>query len=129
KPRKSTPPSLYPEENSKKFDAIVEQFDKYFISRLNEIFEQVGFYTRLQQDGESAEDFITALHTLSKDCEFGALREEFVCDHLVVEIKDKQLSARLQLDAELTYKRLWILFARSKMSVSNKRSFTGECHL
>ncbi|XP_049275480.1 uncharacterized protein K02A2.6-like [Rhipicephalus sanguineus] len=90
------------EENSKKFDAVVEQFDKYFIPRRNVIFERARFNTRLQQDGESAEDFVTALHTLSKDCEFGALREEFVRDRLVVGIKDKQLSARLQLDAELT---------------------------
>ncbi|KAL1442198.1 hypothetical protein MTO96_007876, partial [Rhipicephalus appendiculatus] len=90
------------EENSKKFDAVVEQFDKYFIPRRNVTFERARFNTRVQQDGESAEDFVTALHTLSKDSGFGALREEFVRDRLVVGIKDKQLSARLQLDADLT---------------------------
>ncbi|KAL1434669.1 hypothetical protein MTO96_011444 [Rhipicephalus appendiculatus] len=88
------------EENSKKFDAVVEQFDKYFIPRRNVIFERAKFNTRVQQDGESAEYFVTALHTLSKDCEFGALREEFVRDRLVVGIKDT--SARLQLDADHT---------------------------
>ncbi|KAL1487100.1 hypothetical protein MTO96_031116, partial [Rhipicephalus appendiculatus] len=90
------------EENSKKFDAVVEQFDKYFIPRHNVIFKRARFNTRVQQDGESAEDFVTALHTFSKDCEFGALREEFVRYRLGVGIKDKQLSARLQLDADLT---------------------------
>ncbi|KAL3170453.1 hypothetical protein MRX96_014684 [Rhipicephalus microplus] len=68
---------------------------------------ETAFNTRLQQDGESAEDFVTALHTLSKDFEFGAIREEFGairvrCYSRVVGIKDKQLSTRLQLDAELT---------------------------
>ncbi|KAL3213734.1 hypothetical protein MRX96_035233 [Rhipicephalus microplus] len=70
------------EENSKKFDAVVEQFDKYFIPRRNVIFQRARFNTRLQQDGESAKDFATALHTLSKDCEVGALRKEFVRDRL-----------------------------------------------
>ncbi|KAL3235904.1 hypothetical protein MRX96_022333 [Rhipicephalus microplus] len=90
------------EQNSEKFDAIVEQFSKYFIPRRKAIFKQARFNTRLQQDGESAEDVVIALHTFSKDCEFGALQEEFERDRLVVGIKDKQLSSRLQLDAELT---------------------------
>ncbi|KAL3219389.1 hypothetical protein MRX96_030408 [Rhipicephalus microplus] len=90
------------EENSKKFDAVVEQYDNYFVPRCNVVFERVRFNTRLQQDGESAEDFVTALHMLSKVCEFSALREEFVCDHFIVGIKNMQLSARLHLDAEFT---------------------------
>ncbi|KAL1419507.1 hypothetical protein MTO96_025413 [Rhipicephalus appendiculatus] len=90
------------EENSKKFDAVVEQFDKYFFPRRNVIFERARFNARVQQDGESAEDFVTAIHPHSKDCEFGALREEIVRDLLVVGIKDKQLFARLQLDPDLT---------------------------
>ncbi|KAL3183163.1 hypothetical protein MRX96_006932 [Rhipicephalus microplus] len=93
--------ALY-EKNSKKFGAIIKQFDKYFIPRHNVIFEHARFNTRLQQDGESAEDFVPALHTIWGDCESGALREVFVRDHLEVGIKDKLLSARLQLGEELT---------------------------
>ncbi|KAL3222401.1 hypothetical protein MRX96_050000 [Rhipicephalus microplus] len=73
---------------------------------MQRIFERARFNTRLQQHGESAEDFVIALHTLSKDCEFGALREEFVRHRLVVWIKDKQPSTRLQLDAEVTLQKL-----------------------
>ncbi|KAL3226592.1 hypothetical protein MRX96_024798 [Rhipicephalus microplus] len=90
---------LKPEENSKKFGGVMEQFDKYFILRRNVIFERARFNTTLQQDGESVEDFVGALHKLSKDCEFGALREEFEHDRLVVGIKDKQLSSRPLLSA------------------------------
>ncbi|XP_037505854.1 uncharacterized protein K02A2.6-like [Rhipicephalus sanguineus] len=112
------------EESSKKFDAVVEQLDKYFIPRRNVIFERARFNTRLQQDGESAEDFVTALHTLSKDCEFGALREEFVRDRLVVGIKDKQLSARLQLDAELTLQKA----LDSVLQIESVRQQQAELH-
>ncbi|KAL1443455.1 hypothetical protein MTO96_045995 [Rhipicephalus appendiculatus] len=117
------------EKNSKKFDAFVEQFDKYFIPRRNVIFERARFNTRVPQDGESAEDVVTALHTLSKDCEYGALREEFVRDRLVVGIKDKQLSARLQLDADLTLQKALDSVRQIELSVNNKRSFTRRCHL
>lgn len=55
------------EGNSKKCDAVVEKFDKYFIPRHNVIFERARFNTRVQQYGESAEGFFTVLHTLSKD--------------------------------------------------------------
>ncbi|XP_037528558.1 uncharacterized protein LOC119405803 [Rhipicephalus sanguineus] len=112
------------EENSKKFDAVVEQFDEYFIPRRNVIFERARFSTRLQQDGESAEDFVTALHTLSKDCEFSAHREEFVRDRLVVGIKDKHLSARLQLDAELTLQKA----LNSVRQIESVRQQQAELH-
>lgn len=89
-------------DNSMKFDAVAEQFNKPFIPRRNVIFERATLNTRLQQDGESTEDFLTAPHTLSKDFEFGALREEFMRDRLVVGIKDNHLCSKLQLDADLT---------------------------
>lgn len=95
------PPLLLSEENSKKFNAVVEQFNKYFVLRRNVIFDRARFNTRTQNGAESAKDFITALHKLLKYCEFSALQEKFVCNCLVVGIKHKQLSARLQLDADL----------------------------
>lgn len=89
-------------EEAKKFTVVVEQFDKYFIPRRNVIFERARFNTRVQQEGEPAEDFVTALHALSKHCDYGELQEQLVRDRLVVGIKDQKLSARLQLDADLT---------------------------
>lgn len=66
------------------------------------IYERARFNTRVQEEGESAEDFATALHALSQHCEYGSLQEQLVRDRLVVGIRDKKLSARLQLDPDLT---------------------------
>ncbi|KAL1477271.1 hypothetical protein MTO96_035868 [Rhipicephalus appendiculatus] len=82
----------------------------------------------MQQDGESAEDFVTALHTLSKDCEFGALREEFMGDRLVVGVKGKHLSARLQLDAKLTLQKA-LDAVRQIESVRQQQAELHQCHL
>ncbi|GBM34061.1 hypothetical protein AVEN_150747-1 [Araneus ventricosus] len=45
---------------------------------------------------------MTALYTLSEHCEYGALLNELIRDRIVVGIRDKNLSEKLQLDADLT---------------------------
>ncbi|KAM7298469.1 adenylosuccinate synthetase [Ixodes scapularis] len=63
-------------EDSKNFDVVLQRFDSYFIPKRNIMFERARFNMRSQQDGESIEEFATTLHTLSKDCDYGNLREQ-----------------------------------------------------
>lgn len=56
------------DDEQKKFDLVLSKFDAYFIPRRNIIFERARFNTRIQQDGESVEDFVTALHALAETC-------------------------------------------------------------
>ncbi|GBM30130.1 hypothetical protein AVEN_78523-1 [Araneus ventricosus] len=53
-------------------------------------------------DGESVNTFITAFYTLAEHCEYGVLHDELIRDRIVVGIRDKNLSGKLQLDAYLT---------------------------
>lgn len=85
----------------KKFNVVLSKFDAYFIPRRNIIFERALFNTRIQQDGESVEDFVTALHALADTCNYGVLREELIRDRLVVGLRDRRVSEKLQLDADL----------------------------
>ncbi|XP_077548351.1 endothelin-converting enzyme 2-like [Haemaphysalis longicornis] len=84
-------------EDSKTFSVVMERFDKYFIPRRNVIFERARFNTRIQQETESVEEFATALHALSKHCEYGSLQEEF--------IRDRNSAARGGLPSEIYTKR------------------------
>ncbi|XP_078023475.1 unconventional myosin-Ic-like [Epinephelus lanceolatus] len=68
----------------------------------NVIFETVKFNQRLQETGETADSLITALHCLAEHCCYRALRDEMVRDRLVLSLRDKRLSERLQMDPELT---------------------------
>jgi transposase InsO family protein len=90
------------DEEAKTYDTVVTKFDNHFIVKRNVIFERVQFNRRIQNDGEDAETFITALHKLSETCEFGTLRDELIRDRVVVGIRDAKLSERLQLDDKLT---------------------------
>ncbi|GBN05547.1 hypothetical protein AVEN_241017-1 [Araneus ventricosus] len=78
------------------FDIVLKKFNDHFVVKKNTIFERVQF------DGESANTFITALYTLSEHCEYGVLHDELIRDRIVVGIRDKHLSEKLQLDADLT---------------------------
>ncbi|GBM99266.1 hypothetical protein AVEN_272121-1 [Araneus ventricosus] len=84
------------------FDIVLKKFNDHFVAKKNTIFERSQFNKRAQLDGESVNTFITALYTLSEHCEYGVLHDELIRDRIVVGIRYKNLSEKLQLDADLT---------------------------
>ena len=45
--------------------------------------------------------FITDLNTLAQHCSYGALHDEMIRDRIVVGLRDKALSEKLQLESDL----------------------------
>ena len=74
------------EEDQKKYDIVVGKFQRHFLKRRNIIYERMKFNMRIQQEGESVENFITALYTLSETCNYGGLTNEMIRDRIVVGI-------------------------------------------
>jgi hypothetical protein len=91
------------DEDSKKYDTVVAKFQSHFVVRHNVIYERAKFNMRIQEGDESVDSFITDLHKLAEKCDYGVLREEMIRDRIVVGIKDRSLSEKLQLNADLTY--------------------------
>ena len=58
-----------------------------------------------QFSDELAEQFITRLHLLADNCEFGNLQDKLICDCLVIGIHDKQLSEQLQMESGFNLQR------------------------
>ncbi|UYV69222.1 K02A2.6-like [Cordylochernes scorpioides] len=56
----------------------------------------------IQEDREPVDEFITSLYKLADSCEFEGLHEQLIHDRIVVGVRDKALSERMQLDSELT---------------------------
>uniref|UniRef100_A0A674F211 C2H2-type domain-containing protein n=1 Tax=Salmo trutta TaxID=8032 RepID=A0A674F211_SALTR len=79
-----------------------EQQDGHLVVRRNVILERTKFNQRQQEAGETADDFISALHCLSQHCGYGALLSEMIRDRLVAGLLDRRLSKQLQMDPELT---------------------------
>jgi len=61
---------------NKKYSKVLDVFDEYFKVLKNIIFEQACFNKRCQLLNESVEQFITEVHHLGDNCEFGVMKEE-----------------------------------------------------
>uniref|UniRef100_A0AAV2K977 Reverse transcriptase/retrotransposon-derived protein RNase H-like domain-containing protein n=1 Tax=Knipowitschia caucasica TaxID=637954 RepID=A0AAV2K977_KNICA len=90
------------EDDKKNYEGVLSKLDEYFIPRRNVIHERACFYQRNQLQGEKAEAYIRVLYELAENCDFSDKRDEHIRDRLVVGIKDKELSLKLQLTADLT---------------------------
>ena len=90
------------EDNKKKYQKVIDKFDKYFKVKKNVIYEHARFNQRSQLPDESADHFIMEIHRLADSCEFSEMKDQLIHDRLVVGIRDGVLSERLQLESDLT---------------------------
>ncbi|UYV71534.1 K02A2.6-like, partial [Cordylochernes scorpioides] len=90
------------EEEATKIDSVLKAFDSHFCVRKNIIYERAKFNSRIQEDREPVDEFITSLYKLADSCEFEGLHDQLIRDRIVVGVRDKALSERMQLDSELT---------------------------
>ncbi len=87
--------------DDKKYDTVLAKIDSHFVHLRNIIHERFPFNNRCQKKGELAEEFITALHTLTETCEFSTFKDELIGDRFVVGIVDPKLRNQLQLSSGL----------------------------
>lgn len=109
------------DEEAKDYDKLKSSFEKHFIPRRNVIFERARFNQRSQMEHEAIEEFVTDLHRLAASCDFGSLKDELIRDRLVVGLRDKNLSEKLQLDANLTLEKA-VNTARQSEAVKGQQS-------
>ncbi|UYV63312.1 K02A2.6-like [Cordylochernes scorpioides] len=103
------------------YDKVIECFESHFIPRRNIIYERARFNQRCQQEGEKVNEFITALHSLAEHCNFEMLHDELIRDRIVVGVRDRALSERMQLDTDLTLVKA-TLMAKQLESVKEQQS-------
>ena len=85
---------------------IIEKFDQYTIGELNEMFERYNFNSRNQEDNESIEAYVTALHTLAITCNFcDCMHDSILRDRIVLGIWDKHRRKRLLQERKLDLKK------------------------
>ncbi|XP_075539130.1 uncharacterized protein LOC142573378 [Dermacentor variabilis] len=90
------------EEESRSYKTVKKKFDAHFVATKNIVYESANFHRQKQEPGESADNFVTALHELVDRCEFAEFRDRMIRDRFVVSLEDAQLLETLQMDATLT---------------------------
>lgn len=78
-------------------EAVKKKLTDHFIHPANEVYESVRFHRRVQAEGESVDDFYTALRTLVKKCNYASaeVEERLVRDRFVVGLLDSTLVDKL----------------------------------
>ncbi|XP_077497399.1 uncharacterized protein LOC144108012 [Amblyomma americanum] len=90
-----------PEEEQKQYEAVTNKFDNHFVAARNLVYESACFHRRIQNRGESVDQFVTALHTLAGRCDYKK-KERMIRNRFVAGLRDAKLSESLQMDANLT---------------------------
>ncbi|KAL6477262.1 hypothetical protein MHYP_G00130970 [Metynnis hypsauchen] len=90
------------EGDDTKLAKVLSKFEAHCSPKKNETYERCVFRSRLQQQGESFDSFLTDLKIKSQSCSFGTLRASMIRDQIVFGIDDKKVRERLLRDAELT---------------------------
>ena len=103
------------EEDKEKYKVVKDKFQAHFVKNINVIYERAKFNRRCQQEDETVDQFVTALHTLAEHCSYGALKDEMIRDRLVVGLRDPNLSLKLQMDSRLTLKTAVIMASQNEM--------------
>lgn len=70
--------------------------------------------------------FVTALYALAEHCNCGGLHDELIRDRLVVGLMDKWLSARMQLDPDLTLQKAIKMTRQSEEVKQQQSSLRGD---
>lgn len=101
------------------FNLVMQKFDEHFVPKRNVIHDRACFHKQSQRAGETAEAFVRSLYELAQHCEFGAGKDEQIRDRIVIGIMDKDVSHKLQLEADLTLERA-IQLARQSEQVKQQ---------
>ena len=83
-------------------DELMDKFEEYFVPKQNITFERYKFFSCDQKQGVGFDQYLAELHTLSKTCEFGNLKDSLVRDKIVCGIPDNGLRERLLREQNLT---------------------------
>lgn len=80
------------DEDKKKFNKVIDQFESYMNPKKNILYERFLFYNRSQEEAEPIDNFIQDVRKLMKSCEFKACcSEDILRDRIVLGIRDKKL--------------------------------------
>lgn len=93
------------EPENKTYQEIVTALEKFFDPEPLEMVELWKFRSRVQKEGESVMDFVTALQRESKYCHFGDYLEKALRNQLVFGLRNQRVKTRLIEEKELTFEK------------------------
>ncbi|XP_039755212.1 uncharacterized protein K02A2.6-like [Pararge aegeria] len=100
---------------------LLKKFDSYFGVKPNITLARYNFFTRNQVEGESINQYVTALKLLTKTCVFSLLEEELIRDRIVCGIRNTVVRDRLLRTDELTLEKAIKICQADEVSMDGTR--------
>ena len=74
---------------------IINKFNSHFLGETKEIFERFKFNKRNQQDGETIDQYVGVLHSMSKTCGIcDCMRDKLIMDRILLGVIDDTMTER-----------------------------------
>jgi hypothetical protein len=110
-----------------KIDILFAKFEEYCKPRKNIIMERYKFNTRVQRKDETADQYVTELKLIAKNCNFGSLEDELIRDRLVYGTNSERIKERLlRGEEELTLVKALKICREDEQSNKQLKAMNGE---
>lgn len=117
---------VFTEDETDKFDVVMEKFEQYCTQRKNETYEGYVFRNRLQKESESIEQYVTDLRLKSQTCNFGTLCDSLIRDQIVVGVQDNKVRLYLLKETDLTLEKAIKMCQASESAKAQIKTFSKE---
>lgn len=87
-------------EDKKNYTKVLDSFEQYCAPKKNVIIERFKFGNIVQEEGQSFDNFLTALQTAVKSCDYHDSKA-MIRDRIVIGISDKNVQERLLREPDL----------------------------
>lgn len=94
--------NILKKKESPKLEELLDIFNEYFEPKKNEVISSYKFNTRIQEDGESFDEYFADLKKLAKLCSYKDIEERMIRDRIVIGIQDKKVQEKLLGMKDLT---------------------------
>lgn len=90
------------QSDQRNLNKVLEKFDEFCNPKKNTTYERYVFNCRKQKCGETIDDYVTDLKTLSQNCEYGQIKDSLIRDNLILGINNNHLRENMLRDPDLT---------------------------
>ncbi|XP_063547273.1 uncharacterized protein K02A2.6-like [Cydia strobilella] len=110
---------------SENITTVLKKFDDHFGTKPNITVARYKFFVRNQEEGESIDQWVTALRVLTQTCKFGKLTDELIRDRIVCGINNNVIRDRLFRTEDLTLAKAVQICQAAEMSHEESRCVGG----
>ena len=115
------------EAQQKVLQEYYDRFQAYVQPKSNPIFARYKLHSKIQEPGETVQQFVTALKLLVKDCEYGQAEDDIVRDRIVFGTKSAKVREKLiDIGSDLTLERAIEVARVDEVSVQQLKEMTDE---